>query len=101
LDQEPKRLFQRPSADHLFESAAAEYADRCLAVLLTGMGRDGAEGCAAVRAGGGYTVVQDQESSVIWGMPGAAVQNGAASEVVSLSAIGARISGRMARAQGG
>ena len=99
LDREPKRLFQRPSADNLFESAAAEYADRCLAVLLTGMGRDGAEGCSAVRAAGGYTVVQDQESAVIWGMPGAAVQNGAADEVVSLLEIGERISGRMARAQ--
>jgi len=62
-----------PAADPLFESAAALFAERCIAVVLTGMGQDGAAGARAVRAHGGYVVVQDEKTSIVYGMPHAAL----------------------------
>ncbi len=91
LDASEQRNFQRPSVDYLFESAATSYGAQTIAVLLTGMGKDGAEGCTAVIAAGGRTLVQDQHSSVVWGMPGAAVAAGAATEVLPLERIGPRL----------
>jgi len=85
-----KRQFQRPSADILFESAAERYGTDVVAVLLTGMGRDGAEGCLAVREQGGYTLVQDEATSVVYGMPRAAAELGAAREILPLDEIGKR-----------
>jgi two-component system chemotaxis response regulator CheB len=58
----------KPSADVLLESAAAIYGPRCLGVIMTGMGRDGADGCAAIRAAGGFVLGQDEESSDVYGM---------------------------------
>jgi two-component system, chemotaxis family, protein-glutamate methylesterase/glutaminase len=66
-----------PSVDALFESAARVFGSRCAAVLLSGMGKDGAAGLLAVRAKGGKTFAQDQRTSIIYGMPGAAVDIGA------------------------
>lgn len=88
LDDGPKVLNQKPSVDTMFASAARQYGERTLGVLLTGMGTDGADGCAAIRAAGGYTVVQDEASSLIYGMPRAAINRGAASQVLALDAIG-------------
>jgi chemotaxis response regulator CheB len=91
LDHGPKRLFQRPSADNLFESAAKTWRERTIGVLLTGMGRDGGEGCRMITDAGGYTVVQDEATSAVYGMPRAAVESGGASEVAPLEAIGDRV----------
>ncbi len=65
----------RPSVDMLFESVAQQYGPRCLAVLLSGMGRDGATGMGAVRRPGGITVAQDEASSLVFGMPGPATHH--------------------------
>jgi chemotaxis response regulator CheB len=91
LDDRPRVLNQKPAVDVLFETAAACFRERLLGVLLTGMGRDGADGCRRIIDNGGYTLVQDRESSAIFGMPKAAIEAGAASEVLGLSAISQRI----------
>jgi two-component system chemotaxis response regulator CheB len=83
-----KRLFQRPSADNLFESAAAEFGSSTVGVLLTGMGRDGGAGCCAITRAGGFTIAQDRESSTVYGMPRAAVELGCASRELPLEEIG-------------
>lgn len=77
----------RPSADVTFQSAAPVYGGRMVGVVMTGMGKDGALGLAAVRAAGGRVVAQDRESSVIWGMPKAAVDAGVVHDVVALAAL--------------
>lgn len=72
-----------PSASHLFQSVAEAYGRSAVGILLTGMGRDGANGLLTLRQAGGVTVAQDEESSVIFGMPGEAVRLGAAEYVLS------------------
>jgi two-component system chemotaxis response regulator CheB len=79
----------RPSVDVLFESVAATSGGNGIAALLTGMGRDGAEGLLAIRRAGGVTMAQDEKSSVIFGMPGEAVRLGAAEHVLPPAGIGA------------
>ena len=71
LNQDPQRNSVRPAVDYLFESAAPIYRKRCLGVVLTGMGEDGLLGAKAIRSQGGPIVIQDKESSVVFGMPGA------------------------------
>jgi len=88
LSLEPERHSCRPSVDVLFESVAREYGPSACAVLLTGMGRDGAAGLLKVRQAGGLTVAQDEASSVIYGMPREAALLGAATRVLALSEIG-------------
>lgn len=82
---EPRTLAHRPSVDVFFESLVGQ--PRGVAVLLTGMGRDGAEGLRALRRAGWHTIAQDQATSVVWGMPGAAVALGAAVEVLPINRI--------------
>ncbi len=85
-----KRSGHRPSVDVLFESARP-IAARSIAVILTGMGRDGAEGMAVLRAGGARTFAQDEASSVVYGMPRVALESGAAERAVPLARIAAEL----------
>jgi two-component system chemotaxis response regulator CheB len=91
LDDSPPVNRHRPSIDVLFESIAEHASAITSAALLTGMGDDGAKGLLALRHGGAATFVQDAATSVVWGMPGAAVALGAAQEVLPLSRIAARL----------
>jgi two-component system, chemotaxis family, protein-glutamate methylesterase/glutaminase len=91
LDHGPAVNHLRPSVDVLFESVAQAAGARCIGVLLTGMGRDGAQGLLQMRNGGSQTIAQDEASSVVWGMPGEAVALGAAQLVLPLSAIAVRL----------
>ena len=91
LTSEPPENYCRPSVDVLFRSAAAVYGAGVVACVLTGMGRDGAQGAERVRAAGGRIIVQDEASSVVWGMPGAVVAAGVATDVVPLRQIADRL----------
>ena len=94
LTTEPAASGCLPSVDPMFASLAQIYGSRLLAVVLSGMGRDGADGARAVRAAGGSVVVQDQASSVVWGMPGAVAAQGHADAVLPPEAIGRLIAER-------
>ena len=96
LDPDPASL-HRPSADELFRSVAAAAGGQSVGVLLTGMGQDGAPGLLAMRRQGAVTIVQDEASSVVSGMPQAAQQLGAAGEVLSLAQIHGGIRNAVAR----
>ena len=78
----------RPSADVLFHSVAQEFALTAVGVLMTGMGEDGAEGLGAIKAAGGMTIAQSEESCVVSGMPRAAIQKGYANKVIPLEGLG-------------
>ena len=91
LDQGPAVNHLRPSVDVLFESVAQAAGARAIGVLLTGMGRDGAQGLLQMRKEGSQTIAQDEASSVVWGMPGEAVALGAAQLVLPLSAMAAKL----------
>jgi two-component system, chemotaxis family, protein-glutamate methylesterase/glutaminase len=87
LHQEPPENSCRPAADPLFRSAAKVYGSGVLAVVLTGMGQDGLRGCEQVRAAGGQIIVQDEASSVVWGMPGFVARAGLADRILPLSLV--------------
>jgi two-component system, chemotaxis family, protein-glutamate methylesterase/glutaminase len=97
LTEDPPENFCRPAVDVLFRSASAVYSDRLLAVVLTGMGRDGEKGGTLIRQSGGELIAQDEASSVVWGMPGAVAMAGQADKVVPLSRIGQEIAAAFAR----
>jgi two-component system chemotaxis response regulator CheB len=88
LTSGPERHSCRPSVDVLFESMAREYGAASAACLLTGMGKDGAAGLLEVKRAGGFTVAQDQATSVVYGMPREAMMIGAAERVLPLGDIG-------------
>ena len=92
IDHSAPVCAQRPSGNVLFESMARDLGPGALGVLLTGMGNDGADGLLAIRQAGGYTIAEDESTSVVYGMPAAAVQLGAVCESLPLTAIGARVS---------
>jgi two-component system, chemotaxis family, protein-glutamate methylesterase/glutaminase len=96
LNQAPPESSCRPAVDPLFRSAAQLYGPGVLAVVLTGMGSDGKLGAEAVRAAGGQVVVQDDATSVVWGMPGAVANAGLADAVLPLERIAAEINQRVA-----
>jgi two-component system chemotaxis response regulator CheB len=98
VNQEPPENFCRPAVDVLFRSAARVYGRDVLAVVLTGMGTDGRRGSQDVVTAGGSVVVQDEATSVVWGMPGAVAQAGTAEEVLPLAELASAITRRLARA---
>lgn len=104
LNQEPPEHFCRPAVDPMLASLAEVYGPGVLACILTGMGSDGAKGCEKVAASGGRFIVQDEASSAVWGMPGAAAKTGLASRVVPGGEMAATLAqmalGAPARAQG-
>ena len=77
----------RPSVDVMWRSVAANFDGDVLAFLMTGMGEDGSQGLRALREKGAYCIAQDEATSVVWGMPGAAVRSGLVDEVLSLEEI--------------
>ncbi|MBI4584436.1 MAG: chemotaxis-specific protein-glutamate methyltransferase CheB [Planctomycetes bacterium] len=87
LTSDPERHSCRPSVDVLFESVALEFGPRSTACLLTGMGRDGAEGLLAIRRQGGLTIVQDEGTCVVFGMPREAILLEAAERTLPLDQI--------------
>ena len=84
----PPENFCRPSADPMLRSMAQVYGPGMLAVVLTGMGHDGLAGARAVSEAGGHIIVQDEATSVVWGMPGAVATTGLADQVLPLQSIG-------------
>jgi two-component system chemotaxis response regulator CheB len=83
LDEGPLVNFVRPAVDPLFESAVSIFGQRCLGVILTGMGMDGREGARSVKRAGGAVIIQDEESAVVYGMPGAVRTVGAFDAVMT------------------
>ncbi len=100
LTLEPPLNGVRPAADALFKSAVAAYGPSVLGVVLTGMGQDGLHGAEAIVQAGGSVIVQDEASSVIWGMPGAVAKAGLASAVLPLTELGAEVGRRLGLASG-
>jgi two-component system chemotaxis response regulator CheB len=98
LTQDPPENFCRPAVDPLFRSAVAAYGGAVLGVVLTGMGSDGRQGAGAIREAGGTVLVQDQATSVVWGMPGAIAQAGYADEVLPLDRVAEAIHRHLAGA---
>jgi two-component system, chemotaxis family, response regulator WspF len=96
---EPRELAHRPSVDVLFESLAEHCRTPGVAVLLTGMGRDGAEGMLKLRGAGWHTIAQDQATCVVYGMPKAAAQLGAACKILALPAIAGQVTESLKRAR--
>ena len=84
LDEEPRDALHRPSADVLMASAASVFGQRTVGVVLTGMGSDGTEGLRAIKAAGGHTLAESEDTCVIYGMPKAAVAAGVVSRIVPL-----------------
>ncbi|HXC25978.1 MAG TPA: chemotaxis protein CheB [Gemmatimonadaceae bacterium] len=97
---EPRETHHRPSIDVFFESVCHHWRGTVVGVLLTGMGSDGAAGLRRLRDRGVPTIAQDCESSVVYGMPKAAAELDAASEILPLAAIGTRLVTLTRRASG-
>lgn len=95
--QRPAENSCRPSADVLFRSVTQVFGPHVLAVVMTGMGQDGVRGCQEVRAAGGQVLVQDEASSVVWGMPGSVARAGLADRILPLSELGQEIVDRVRR----
>jgi len=97
MNQDPPQNSVRPAVDVLFESVAQTYGANALAVVLTGMGSDGVRGAQRIRDAGGQVIVQDEASSVVWGMPGQVAAAGLAEGLFPLSEIAREIERRTSR----
>lgn len=87
LNEKDKIHGVRPAVDYLFETAAEAYGSELASFILTGMGQDGARGLDNIKKAGGFTVAQNRETSIVYGMPGNAVQKGVIDEIASLKDI--------------
>lgn len=85
LSSTPKILGVRPAVDYLFQSAAENYGAELVGAILTGMGHDGSQGMVEIKRRNGFTLAQNQETSVVYGMPGNAVKKGVVDQVASLA----------------
>lgn len=90
VDRGVKDIY-RPSCDMLLSSAAKAYKKKCAGIILTGMGSDGVKGMKSIKAAGGITLAQDEESSVVFGMPGVAINSGCIDRILPLDKIGGEI----------
>jgi two-component system, chemotaxis family, protein-glutamate methylesterase/glutaminase len=90
----------RPSVDVLFHSVAEEFGSKACAVIMTGMGDDGAEGLGAIKKAGGVTIAQNEESCVVYGMPKAAIERGYATRVVGLDVLSSTLQALCGRNEG-
>ena len=100
LNEEPRVNGHRPSVDVLFHSVAEEFGSHAVAVLMTGMGDDGAEGLGAVKKAGGMTIAQSEESCVVFGMPRVAIERGYAMRVVALDVLSSTLQALCVRWEG-
>ena len=100
IHQESAENACRPAVDPLLRSVAGTYGRNSLSVILTGMGQDGLRGCEAIRAAGGQVLVQDEASSVVWGMPGFVARAGLADKVLPLSLMAGEIVRRVRHGRG-
>ena len=91
LNQQAPVNYCRPAVDVMFESVAAHFRGDVLAVILTGMGHDGRDGCATLREKGAQVIAQDEATSVVWGMPGAVATAGLADTILPIDQIGPKI----------
>ncbi len=91
LNHDPQENSCRPAVDVLFRSVAQSYGANVLAVVLTGMGADGTRGSAVIREAGGEVIVQDEASSVVWGMPGSVVAANLADRIYPLDGMGPEV----------
>ncbi|SCZ28734.1 protein-glutamate methylesterase/protein-glutamine glutaminase [Afifella marina] len=91
LSDAPPVNFCKPAVDPMFQSISDVYGSATLALVLTGMGSDGAKGATIIADGGGAVIAQDEASSVVWGMPGATAEVGACSEILPIAEIGPRV----------
>jgi two-component system chemotaxis response regulator CheB len=100
LHQDPPENSCRPAADVLFRSVAQAFGPAALALVLTGMGQDGLRGCEAIREAGGQVLVQDEATSVVWGMPGFVARAGLADRVLPLAMIAPEVLRRVRAGRG-
>ena len=98
--EHPRNYPYRPSVNALFESLRQYWPQNDVAILLTGMGRDGGEGLSALFKTGWHTIVQDEKTSVVYGMPAAAVELGGASEILPLDSIAESIAKKITNRKG-
>jgi two-component system chemotaxis response regulator CheB len=91
IDEGPPENSCRPAVDVLFRSARETYGGNILALVLTGMGQDGLRGCEQIAAAGGRIVIQDEATSVVWGMPGAVARAGLAQRILPADQLAAEI----------
>jgi len=95
-DSEPVN-FCKPAVDPMFDSVASIFGPATLALILTGMGHDGAQGVVKIQGAGGSVIAQDEATSVVWGMPGAAAQSGKCSAVLPIDMIGQKVNQLLGR----
>jgi two-component system chemotaxis response regulator CheB len=95
IDDTPPVNFCRPAVDVLFRDAAVVFGGGAVAVILTGMGSDGTQGCRQLVAAGSTVLAQDEATSTVWGMPGSIAKAGLAQDILPLEAIGPALKGHI------